>query len=84
MLMGVLKTAAPGNARILRPVAGTETRTELPIDISKILAGKSSDVALLGGDILIVPDSKGKRAAARALEIAISTGVAVGTYGLIR
>ena len=81
---GVLKTAAPGNARILRPVAGTETRTELPIDISKILAGKSSDVALLGGDILIVPDSKGKRAAARALEIAITTGVAVGTYGLIR
>ena len=56
----------------------------MPIDLKKIMGGKAGDVALLAGDILVVPDSPGKRATTRALEAAIQLGMAVGTYGLIR
>lgn len=81
---GVLRTAKAGDSRILRAVADSDARTEVKIDIRKILAGKEKDVALLPGDILVVPDSTGKRAATRALEAAIQAGITIGTYGLIR
>ena len=42
------------------------------------------DVSLVAGDILIVPDSKGKRATTRALEAAVQAGMMIGTYGIIR
>jgi polysaccharide biosynthesis/export protein len=81
---GVLRTAKPSEARILRPVPGSETRTEVSVNISKIMAGKANDVQLLAGDILVVPDSPGKRGVAVALQAAIQAGVSIATYGLIR
>jgi polysaccharide export outer membrane protein len=80
---GVLRTAAASGARILRLTQGSQTRTEIPVDVNKIMQGRSADVRLSVGDILVVPDSKGKRATTRAVEIAIQLGLLVGTYGLI-
>ena len=81
---GVLRTAKPSGARVLRMNAATQMRTEVPIDIQKIMQGKATDMTLLAGDILVVPDSTGKRATTRALEALIQAGVTIGTYGLLR
>jgi polysaccharide export outer membrane protein len=81
---GVLRTAAAGDARILRAAAPNQVRAETPVDIPKILAGKANDIALNPGDILVVPDSTSKRATTRILEAAIQAGLTIGTYGIIR
>jgi polysaccharide export outer membrane protein len=81
---GVTRTAAASHVRILRRVDGDQKRTEVAVDLKKIMQGKADDVALMPGDILIIPDSSGKRASTRALEAAIQAGVMVGTYGLLR
>jgi protein involved in polysaccharide export with SLBB domain len=81
---GVLKTAAPNRVRILRRVAGQETRAEIPVDLQAMMRGKAKDMPMNVGDILVVPDSSGKRFTARAIETAIQMGVMVGTYGVIR
>lgn len=74
---GMLRTAAASHARILRPIPGTTKRTEVAVDVNRILAGQSDDVTLLAGDILVVPGSTGKRAVLRALETAIQTGTLI-------
>ena len=83
---GVLKTAKITDVRILRPVSGSDARTEVPVDLAQILAGQADDVAMLAGDILVVPDkaTTGRRAVTRALEAALQLGLAVGTYGIVR
>jgi polysaccharide biosynthesis/export protein len=75
---GTDRAAAPQNARILRPVAGAESRAEIAVDLKRILAGQAADVALESEDILFVPGSTPKRALARAAEAAIQL-----TTGLI-
>ncbi|MEP7305909.1 MAG: polysaccharide biosynthesis/export family protein [Acidobacteriota bacterium] len=81
---GMSRTAASSHARILRAIDGDQKRTEIPVDVKKIMQGRSNDVPLYAGDILVVPDSGSKRATTRAIEIAIQLGVMVGSYGLIR
>jgi polysaccharide export outer membrane protein len=74
---GVTRTAAPRQARILRPVAGQHSRAELPLDLQRILDGKGKDVPLAADDILFVPTSAAKSAGLRAVEAAIQLGVGV-------
>jgi polysaccharide biosynthesis/export protein len=81
---GVLKTAAPRNAKILRPIMGGPKRAELPVDIKRIMDGKANDLPLLAGDILVVPGSSSKKAGIRAIEAAIQMGTMVATYGVMR
>jgi hypothetical protein len=57
-------------------------RTEIPVDLTKVMQGRSHDLPLYPGDILVVPDSKGKRATAVALQAAIQAGVTIGTWAL--
>jgi polysaccharide export outer membrane protein len=80
---GILRTAAPDHARILRQVAGDQKRTEVNIDLKRIMQGKADDLPLLAGDILVVPDSSGKRVTSRAIEAMIQLGTIVGTYGIV-
>ena len=80
---GVLRTAAPARVRILRRVAGQEQRSEIAVDLQKVMNGKAKDQALSTGDILVVPDSSGKRMTARAIEAAIAIGTMVATYGIV-
>ena len=70
---------APQNSKIIRLVPGTSERKEIPVDLNKILAGKSEDIAMRPNDILVIPPSAPKKAAARALEAAVqaATGIAI-------
>ncbi|MDQ6734029.1 MAG: polysaccharide export protein, partial [Nitrospirota bacterium] len=77
---GVSSTAAPQRAKILRASAGSPTRTEIAVDVKKILGGRSNDVALQADDNLFIPNHLAKKAAARALEAALQAA----TYMALR
>jgi polysaccharide export outer membrane protein len=80
---GLLRTASPSHAMILRLIDGESRRREIPVDVKKIMAGQSDDAQLLAGDVLVVPGSTGKRAALRTLEAAVQAGTIFATYGAI-
>jgi polysaccharide export outer membrane protein len=79
---GLDRTAAPKKARIMRAVPGSNDRTEIPIDLKTVLAGKGSDVPLKADDILFVPTNATKNAALRSMEIAISLGTGIAIYSV--
>lgn len=72
-------TPAPQNSKIVRVTPGSSERKEIPVDLRKILAGKSEDIAMRPNDILVVPASGPKKVAARAMEAAIqaATGILI-------
>lgn len=69
---GVLNTAAKGQARVIRKTADG-AKTEIPVDLKKVLAGKSPDMILAANDILFVPNSAAKSALKRGAEAALGT-----------
>jgi polysaccharide biosynthesis/export protein len=73
---GLRPTAARQTARILRPTDSPD-RKEIPVNLAKLLTGRSEDIMLRPGDILFVPSSATRRAGVRALETAISIGTGV-------
>jgi len=70
---GLTKTAAKGSARIIRTSERNGARTETPIDLGKILAGKSADPMLEPRDIVFVPDSAAKSTLSRGTEVVAQT-----------
>jgi polysaccharide biosynthesis/export protein len=80
MAEGLDRVASPANARILRAADGVTVRSEIPVDLNRILTGKISDVQMRANDILFIPDSAAKSAAMRALEAAIQVGTGVAIY----
>lgn len=77
---GLGPNAKSKNAKILRPVEhNSEKRTEIPVDISEVLAGKRGDPQMFADDILFVPTSAAKSTARRAAEaiLQVSTGVLI-------
>jgi polysaccharide export outer membrane protein len=80
MAGGLDRSAQPQNARILRRVSSTSARVEVPVDVKKILDGKTSDVHMEPEDILFVPASAPKKAAIRALEAAVQMGTGLVIY----
>jgi len=72
LAQGLGGTASKGHAMIIRRSPGG-SRTEVPLNLGKILKGKSQDVEMAANDILFVPTSTGKAAAKRGAETAIST-----------
>jgi polysaccharide biosynthesis/export protein len=78
---GLGPSAAPQNARILRPAPAGGNRGEIAVDLKKILAGQTSDVPLQPEDILFVPTSGPKKAMARAVEAAIQITTGLAVYG---
>jgi polysaccharide export outer membrane protein len=79
MAEGFDRFAAAAKAKILRPIPGEPARTEIPVDLKKLLAGKIPDILLQPGDILYVPNSTAKSITARGLDsgIQIGTGLAI-------
>ena len=55
-------------AFIYRQTAGSTTKTEIPIELTKIMDRKTPDVHLEANDILYIPDNKGRRMTVTALE----------------
>jgi polysaccharide export outer membrane protein len=76
---GLTRTSAKSHARIIRTEESSGQRTEIPIDLGKILAGKSEDPMLQPKDIVFVPNSAARSALYRSAEAAISivTGVVI-------
>ena len=77
---GTNHTAKMSGVRIIRktPSGMTETKVEL----KKMLEAKSPDVTLQADDILFVPLSGARVAAARTLEAALSAATAVSIYAV--
>lgn len=77
---GLDRVAAPGNARIIRAGPNPKERTEVAVDLKKILEGKAPDIPLRPEDILFVPTSNSKAAALRSIEAAIETGTGIAIW----
>jgi len=77
---GLDRTASPQNSRILRNVPGAPQRSEIYVDLRKILSGKSPDIALLPNDVLLIPNSVPKSAMIRGLESALQIGTGIAIY----
>jgi polysaccharide export outer membrane protein len=56
-------------------------RKQIPVELKKVLRGKTPDPVLQADDILFVPDSAGKRALHRSMEAIVqaTTGLAIVT-----
>lgn len=74
---GLLRTAGPEHAKILRRTGPGPEKLELPINVKNILAGKEADVILKPNDILFIPNSAPRSIAFRSLEAAIQMGTGV-------
>jgi len=55
---------------------------EIPVDLKKILQRKAPDVPVMANDIVFVPDSMGRRAAARGGDAAMQVGIMALLRGL--
>jgi polysaccharide export outer membrane protein len=75
---GLQKTAAADKAKILRLVPGNPSRIEIPVNVKKLMAGKTPDVALQADDILFVPSSDAKSAGYRTVDAIVNA-----TSGLV-
>jgi len=76
-----VRTAAPDRAKILRLVPGTSNRSEIPINLKLLMAGKAPDMSLLPEDILFVPNSGVKSAGFRTIEAIVNAATGVAIYG---
>jgi len=72
-----------GRIAYIYRIDGSGRKNEIPIEVKKILARKSPDVPLYANDMLYIPNSLGMRASAKALEIALGTGLGVATLLLL-
>jgi polysaccharide export outer membrane protein len=59
------------------------TRTEIPVELDKILRRKHPDVAVVADDILYIPESRGRKLGVAALEKLIIFGGTAGATALI-
>jgi polysaccharide export outer membrane protein len=75
---GLTRTAAKSQSRIIRSDEQSGVRSEIPLNLGKILEGKAADPLLRPNDILFVPNSAGRLALYRGMEAALSI-----TTGLI-
>jgi len=70
---GFTSTSAKGRTRIIRTDQSTGQKTEVLVDLDKILAGKSPDPPLNAADIVFVPNSAARSAFYRGSEAALAT-----------
>ena len=77
---GLSRAAGPKNAKILRPTPGNGERTEIAVDVRKMLAGQEKDTLMLPEDILFVPNNVSKNVALRSMEAALTIGTGLVLY----
>ena len=80
MAEGFFGSPAKSSARVIRR-APDGSRTEIPVDLKKVLNGKAEDVEMAGNDILFVPDSASKAGLRRGADVAIGTLSGLLIYG---
>jgi len=77
---GPTHTSAISRARIIRTDPATGDRTEIPMNLGKILSGKQRDAFLQPKDIVFVPNSAAKSVLYRGSEAALQTATGVAIY----
>ena len=77
---GLQVTASASKARVLHLLPGTSTRTETPVDLNRLMAGKTADVQLRAEDILFVPASKAKKAGLRTVDAIVNAATYSTVY----
>jgi polysaccharide export outer membrane protein len=79
LAQGMKPSAKPNEAVIIRKDVATGKKTEMEVNLNKIMQRKAEDVHLVANDILFVPDSTGKRALRRTGEVALglTTGIVI-------
>ncbi len=77
---GLTTFAKADDAVILRNNPKTGKRDVIHVHLKKIQNHKEDDVPLLSNDVLLVPDSKEKKALARGMEAAVGIGTNVAIY----
>jgi polysaccharide export outer membrane protein len=68
LAQGLDRAAASNRAVILRPIDGSSERSEIPVNLKKIMGGNGNDLALRAGDILFVPSNKAKSIGYRTVD----------------
>jgi len=66
-------------AYIYRIEGGAGGRSEIPIELKKIMNRSTPDVALLANDILYIPDAAGLKASVKVLEASVGVGAAISS-----
>jgi polysaccharide biosynthesis/export protein len=79
---GLSRTAKSDHAVIVRK-DGTGQQHQVEVDLKKVMKFQSEDVQLRPSDILYVPNSGGKQAAVRLVELSLAVGSAVLIYRLV-
>jgi polysaccharide export outer membrane protein len=77
---GLSPDAAGGKARIIRPAPGGDGKPhEIPVNVSKVFAGKDPDVPLYANDVLYIPNSAVKSSMRRGAEavLQVTTGMLI-------
>lgn len=70
----------PGHvAYIYRTEGANGGKSEIPIELKKIMDRKSPDVALMSNDILYIPEAHGRKAALTSLDRALLIGAGLGS-----
>jgi polysaccharide biosynthesis/export protein len=77
---GETHTASGKHARIIRTNSITGARTEIPINLNKILSGHAQDPVLQARDIVFVPNNAGKAALYRSTEGIVATVSGAAIY----
>jgi polysaccharide export outer membrane protein len=84
-LLALSEGLAPYSAKVAyvyrRAPGGT--KTEVPIELAKIMKRKSPDVQLQANDILYIPDNKGQRLTAQTIDRLAGLGTATATDFII-
>jgi polysaccharide biosynthesis/export protein len=80
LAQGPTHTSAISQARIIRTDPATGKRTEIPMNLGKILSGKKPDTLLQPKDIVFVPNSAAKSVLYRGSEAALQTATGVAIY----
>ena len=66
-------------AYIYRTEGGSGGKSDIPIELKKIMERKSPDVPLMANDILYVPEATGRKGTMTALDRGLFVGVALTT-----
>ncbi len=80
MAGGMSRAAGPKNAKLLRATPGNGERTEIAVDLKKILSGQGKDAPMFPEDILLVPSNAPRSAALRGMEAALTIGTGLVLY----
>jgi polysaccharide biosynthesis/export protein len=77
---GVTRTSAQSQTRIIRTDPASGVRSEIHLDLAKVLAGKVPDPTLQPRDILFIPNSASRSALYRGLDAALTVGTGLAIY----